>query len=100
MPLYDFRCRTCEHVEELLVTLSESSNAQTCSKCGAAAERQTVSRVNLQSARPVPSGERAAFSNADSFVKAMDNFGDSVGSRLTRQEKDQAISRLESAKKN
>lgn len=39
MPIYEYRCTSCEHLFELLETTYDESKEKTCVKCGAAAER-------------------------------------------------------------
>ena len=34
MPFYDLKCQECGHVFEKIMTITESSNPQTCEKCG------------------------------------------------------------------
>jgi putative FmdB family regulatory protein len=43
MPLYDYRCRSCDHVFETLVPANKAAAAATvlaCPECGAEADRQ------------------------------------------------------------
>lgn len=40
MPLYDFRCRACDHVQEEFLSRSSGSPEDPCEECGAEAAKR------------------------------------------------------------
>lgn len=99
MPLYDFKCRACGREDELLASMQAKKSDEPCATCGGVMERQPVTKMHLKGLRSADEGPESFTKNADNFIGAMDDFGDKVGSRLTRTEKDRAVARLESARK-
>lgn len=58
MPLFEFRCRKCQAVTEVLCRSVESENhAVTCAQCGSNATGKIVSRVSFKVARPAKYSE-------------------------------------------
>jgi len=52
MPLFEFRCRKCEAVTEVLIQRSGSdSHAVTCAHCGSGATVKLISRVSFKVAK-------------------------------------------------
>ncbi len=49
MPVYEFKCRKCAHVFEVMGSYTEREKAQTCPKCGSIDVKQAIS---LFSAKP------------------------------------------------
>jgi putative FmdB family regulatory protein len=43
MPIYEFKCKTCEHIFEELVSMSVNGDSLTCSRCGAIGARKLIS---------------------------------------------------------
>lgn len=43
MPIYDFQCKECGHVQEQLTSISESSKLRTCPSCGKKAFEKVLS---------------------------------------------------------
>lgn len=43
MPLYEYRCRSCDHRFELLQRMGEGSDGLTCVACGAPAPKRLLS---------------------------------------------------------
>lgn len=43
MPIYEFKCRTCDHVFEDLVPINTDGEGLTCPGCGAVGARRLVS---------------------------------------------------------
>lgn len=35
MPAYEYKCVTCEHIEEISKPISEATTSELCKKCGA-----------------------------------------------------------------
>ncbi len=49
MPIYEFRCAQCEHVQEVIVTSSNASSNETemtCGKCGGEELERILSTVS------------------------------------------------------
>ena len=52
MPLFEFRCRKCEAVTEVLILRVGSDNhAVTCAQCGSGATAKLISRVSFRVAK-------------------------------------------------
>ena len=52
MPLFEFRCRKCEVVTEVLILRVGSDNhAVTCARCGSGATAKVISRVTFKVAK-------------------------------------------------
>src|SRR5690606_23064455 len=45
MPLYEFKCKKCDDVEELLLPIGGTPN-EPCSKCGGKSRTKLISQVN------------------------------------------------------
>ncbi|MBN1883111.1 MAG: zinc ribbon domain-containing protein [Deltaproteobacteria bacterium] len=43
MPIYEYRCLTCEHIQEMLVVVGNREETPTCSKCGGTAFQKLMS---------------------------------------------------------
>ena len=99
MPLYDFKCKACGQEDELLASMQAQKSGEPCAACGGVMERLPVIKMHLKGARSMDEGPESFTKNADSFIGAMDDFGDKMGCRLTRTEKGRAVARLESARK-
>ncbi len=104
MPLYDFLCDSCGSVHEELVASADDTTAVHCPACGAPCRRQTVSRFQISGTRPRTDPASLAASggdlvtDTDTFVTAMDTFGDSIGDGLTASQKERAVERLKKAR--
>jgi putative FmdB family regulatory protein len=58
MPLFEFRCRKCQAVTEVLFPSAGSGNhAATCAQCGSRATAKVISRVSFKVARPAKYSE-------------------------------------------
>jgi len=58
MPLFEFRCRKCQSLTEVLCRSVESKNrAVTCAQCGSAATAKVVSRVSFKVVKPAKYSE-------------------------------------------
>ena len=99
MPIYEYRCEACCQVKEALFRQNEKPERIVCDECGAGAER-ILSSFSIEGAAPKTSNASLAASsndfatNQDTFVKAMDTFGEKVSNPLTKQEKERAVERL------
>jgi hypothetical protein len=103
LPLFNYQCESCAAVCEVL-TNYESKAALSCALCGGASKRHAISlfrigakpRINRKSL----SATGADFiSSPDSFVSAMDTFGDKIGDRLTGPQMEKAVEQLKQAKR-
>ncbi len=57
MPLYEYRCRECEHQFEALLPSSSAANQATCPCCGADEPRRLISVIagmGNRAAAPAP----------------------------------------------
>jgi putative FmdB family regulatory protein len=59
MPLFEFRCRKCQAITEVLFRSAGSENrgAVTCAQCGSGATAKVVSRVSFKVAKPAKYSE-------------------------------------------
>jgi putative FmdB family regulatory protein len=51
MPLFEFRCRKCQAVTEVLFRSVGSENHVTCAQCGSSATAKVVSRMSFKVAK-------------------------------------------------
>lgn len=51
MPLYDYRCLECEHVQEENVKMEARNNDQVCEKCGGRSIHALVTAPKAQTYR-------------------------------------------------
>ncbi len=99
MPIYEFRCGKCDAVTEKLIRKDDEIEQLSCTQCGAEVSK-ILSTFRIDGATPKTSDASLAASgrdfseNPDKFVKAMDAFGEKVGSPLTKTEKERAVERL------
>jgi len=103
MPLFNYRCGSCAHVFETLANYQEKK-AVRCARCGGVSKRQAVSLFRIVGQPKVNpaalSGSSADFlSDPDTFVGAMDTFGDKIGDRLSKRQMEKAVERLKRAKR-
>jgi putative FmdB family regulatory protein len=101
MPLYNYECRSCEAVVEVL-TDSGSNARVTCGRCGGVSRRSEVAAFRILGSKGSErSGQSGAdfVSNADSFVSAMNGFGDKIGDRLSNRQMERAVENLRKAKR-
>ncbi len=103
MPLFNYQCRKCGAVFEALVG-SGYRSAVRCKACGRASKRLAVSSFRIIGSKSGPGhapGRTGAdfISNHDSFVSAMNSFGDKVGDRLTSRQMEKAVEQLKQAKR-
>lgn len=102
MPLYDYECRSCRAVFEVL-TESDSKAKVSCGRCGSECRRSEVAAFRILgskgSARSGGQSGADFFSNADSFVSAMNGFGDKIGDRLSNRQMERAVENLRKAKR-
>ena len=105
MPLFNYQCEDCRSVFEALVGHRERTKKCSCPKCGGRSERQEVSRFHIGGRRGKVSNASLNasgsdfISNPDSFVSAMDTFGDKIGDRLTNGQMEKAVENLKRAKR-
>jgi putative FmdB family regulatory protein len=105
MPLFTFECRKCGSVFEALVTSRRGSDGTKCRSCDGAARRQPISRFSIGGRRATARSSALAatskdfVSNSDSFVSAMDAFGEKVGSKLSDRQMDRAVERIKTMKR-
>ena len=103
MPLYDFRCSTCQSVHERLIAAGSKLGIH-CPSCNGLCERVKVSTFSIAGAKPrtnessLLSSAADFMKNPDKFVTSMDTFGEKVGASLTSTEKERAVERLKDAK--
>ncbi len=103
MPLFNYQCWKCEAVFEVLIG-SDDRKAVRCNRCGGASKRLVVSCFRIlggkAAARSALGHTGADFlSSHDSFVSAMNSFGDKIGDRLTSRQMEKAVERLKQAKR-
>ena len=52
MPVYDYRCRDCEHEFVIIESLEEHEKAKpACPECGSTSVGRVISAVNVQTAK-------------------------------------------------
>lgn len=102
MPLYNYECRRCHAVFEALAK-SGSKAKVACGRCGGESKRSGVASFCILgskgSARAGRQSGANLFSNADSFVSAMNGFGDKIGDRLSNRQMERAVENLRKAKR-
>ncbi len=103
MPLFNYQCRKCEAVFEALIG-ADDRKAVRCGKCGSASKRLAVSSFRIIGGKAGPGsapGRTGAdfLSSHDSFVSAMNSFGDKIGDRLTSRQMEKAVEQLKQAKR-
>jgi putative FmdB family regulatory protein len=102
MPLFNYECTQCFAVFETLVA-SDSKAKVPCERCGGKSRRSEISTFRIQgaarSARDRGHTASDLYSNADSFVSAMNGFGDKIGDRLSNRQMERAVENLRSAKR-
>jgi putative FmdB family regulatory protein len=70
MPLFEFRCKKCHAVTEVLCQGAGSeSRAVNCAQCGSRAMSKVISRVSFKVAKPAKYSE-AFLHNARPFLRA------------------------------
>lgn len=58
MPLFEFRCKKCHAVTEVLcLGAGSKNNAVTCAQCGSRATAKVISKVSFKSAKPAKYSE-------------------------------------------
>lgn len=104
MPLFTFQCRDCNCLFEALVASSEKRTLR-CRQCGGLSRRHSVSAFRVGGRRPT-TGKGALqatgsdfISNPDSFVSAMDSFGDRIGDRLTNRQMEKAVEQIKTIRR-
>ena len=102
MPLFNHVCNDCGNVFEALVH-GELEESEPCRRCGGDSRRSEISTFRILGAgqRRQGGGLSAAelSSNADSFVSAMNNFGDRIGGRLSSRQMERAVENLRKARR-
>ncbi len=101
MPLFNYQCRRCQTVFEVLTEFGMKTKVA-CGKCGGESRRSEIAAFRvLGSKRGGKAGGRSGadfVSNADSFVSAMNGFGDRIGDRLSSRQMERAVENLRKAK--
>lgn len=103
MPLFNYQCQKCTAVFEALVDVGDKK-AVRCTRCGSASKRQAVSSFRIIGGKSGPGnapGRTGAdfVSSPDSFVSAMNSFGDKIGDRLSNRQMERAVEQLKQAKR-
>lgn len=103
MPLFNYQCRKCEAVFEALIGSDDRSIVR-CKVCRGPGKRLAVSSFRIIGGKSGPGnapGRTGAdfISSADSFVSAMNSFGDKIGDRLTNRQMEKAVEQLKQAKR-
>ena len=103
MPLFNYRCRKCETIFEALIGAG-SRKAVRCARCGGAGKRQAIASFRVIGGKSnvgkAPGRTGADFvANPDSFVSAMNTFGDRIGDRLTGRQMERAVEQIKQAKR-
>jgi putative FmdB family regulatory protein len=102
MPLYNHECRKCGAVFEALIAFDSKAKVY-CNRCGGESLRSEVSRFRIlgavQKGRDRGQSATDLVSNADSFVSAMNSFGDKIGDRLSNRQMERAVENLRKAKR-
>jgi putative FmdB family regulatory protein len=103
MPLFNYQCGSCANVFETLANYQERTTIR-CTRCGGASKRQAFSLFHIvgqpKVGRASLSASSADFlSNPDTFVGAMDTFGDKIGDRLSKRQMEKAVEQLKRAKR-
>ena len=55
MPLYDYRCKECGHVVEMLEKVG-SADERTCPRCGSRRMDKLISRFGVRASTPTSGG--------------------------------------------
>jgi len=50
MPVYEFKCGTCDHLFEVMGSYAEREKAQTCPNCGGIELKHVISVVSVKPA--------------------------------------------------
>jgi putative FmdB family regulatory protein len=103
MPLFNYQCRKCAIVFEALMG-ADDTTAVGCTRCGGASKRQAVSSFRILGGKSGPGNAPGCtgadfISRPDSFVSAMNSFGDRIGDRLTNRQMEKAVEQLKQAKR-
>jgi putative FmdB family regulatory protein len=102
MPLFNYECRSCNAVFEVL-TGSGSKSKVGCRRCGGESRRSEVAAFRiLGSSGNGRAGRQSGadfVSDADKFVSAMNGFGDKIGDRLSNRQMERAVENLRKAKR-
>lgn len=103
MPLFNYRCGKCATVFEAL-TDYDDKKLLSCTRCGGASQRHGVSLFRIGGKPKIDRTSLSAtgadfISSPDSFVSAMDTFGDKIGDRLTARQMEKAVEKLKQAKR-
>lgn len=105
MPIYEFHCKRCEATQEKLRSFDTRDDTLLCQNCSGITKRVQVTRFGVTGGKPKTSDASLASTGADfasspdKFVKALDTFGEKMGTRLTNSDMERAVSRLEEASK-
>ena len=103
MPLFNYQCERCAAVFEALADY-ENMKVLPCNRCGGASKRHAVSLFWIGAKPKVNRTSLSAtgadfISSPDSFVSAMDTFGEKIGDRLTKRQMEKAVEQLKQAKR-
>ena len=103
MPLFNYECGKCSAVFEALTDYANKS-VLSCIRCGGASKRHAVSLFQIGAKPRINRASLSAtgadfISSPDSFVSAMDTFGDKIGDRLTTRQMERAVEKLKQAKR-
>lgn len=101
MPLFNYQCGKCATVFEAL-TDYDNKKMLSCTRCGGASRRHGVSLFRIGIKPKINAASLSAtgadfMSSPDSFVSAMDTFGDKIGDRLTTRQIEKAVEKLKQA---
>lgn len=105
MPLFNYQCKACCSVFEILVGTRERKKETDCPYCGGASRRQEVALFHVAGNRRRTSSSSLTasggdfVSDPDCFVKAMDTFGEKIGDRLSKRQMENAVEKLKLAKR-
>jgi putative FmdB family regulatory protein len=70
MPLFEFRCKKCKAITEVLILgIGSESHAVSCATCGSAVTAKLVSRVTFKVAKPTKYSEEFLH-GARSFLRS------------------------------
>jgi putative FmdB family regulatory protein len=102
MPLYNYECQGCQTVFEVLTEFGTKVKVA-CERCGGESRRSEIAAFSIlgSNGNGRASGKSGSdfFSNADTFVSAMNGFGDKIGDRLSNRQMERAVENLRKAKR-
>lgn len=102
MPIFSYHCSNCKAIFEVLIDANDRSVVR-CSLCRGVSRRSAVASFKIigggsKFGRPGRTGGDFV-KNPDSFVSAMNEFGDRIGDRLSSSQMESAVEKLKRSKR-